>query len=98
VIGPGKIALLEAIDSSGSIAAAARTLDMSYRRAWLLIDQMNRGLRAPVIEARSGGARGGGALLTAAAHGIIRRYRTIERLAQAAAADELAALARLLKE
>ena len=71
---------------------------MSYRRAWLLIDEMNRGLREPVIEARSGGAHGGGALLTATAHDIIRRYRAIEQLAQRAAAAELAALTRLLKD
>lgn len=98
VIGPGKIDLLEAIGSAGSIAAAARALGMSYRRAWLLIDEMNRGLREPVIEARTGGAQGGGALLTATAHDIIGRYRAIEQLAQQAAADELAALARLLKD
>lgn len=98
VIGPGKIELLQAIDSTGSIAAAARTLDMSYRRAWLLIDEMNRGLREPVIAAKTGGAHGGGALLTATAHDIIRRYRAIETLAQQAAAEELAALTRLLKE
>ncbi len=98
VIGPGKVALLEAVGSSGSIAAAARTLDMSYRRAWLLIDQMNRGLREPVIAAKTGGARGGGAVLTTTAHDIIRRYRAIEQLAQQAAAEELATLTRLLKD
>lgn len=97
VIGPGKVDLLEAIAATGSIAAAARTLGMSYRRAWLLVDAMNRGLRQPVIEARTGGARGGGAVLTATAHDIIRRYRHIEQLAQQAAATELAALVELLQ-
>lgn len=98
VIGPGKIDLLEAIGSTGSIAAAARAQHMSYRRAWLLIDAMNRGLREPVIAAKSGGAHGGGALLTATAHDVIRHYRAIEQLAQQAAAAELAALTRLLKD
>lgn len=98
VIGPGKVDLLEAIAATGSIAAAARTLGMSYRRAWLLVADMNRGLRAPVIEAKTGGVSGGGAHLTATAHDIIRRYRHIEQLAQRAAADELAALVRLLQK
>lgn len=98
VIGPGKVDLLEAIAATGSISAAARALDMSYRRAWLLVDEMNRGLREPVIEAKTGGAHGGGAVLTATAHDIIRRYRNIEQLAQQAAATELAALVRLLQK
>ncbi|MGB7481266.1 MAG: ModE family transcriptional regulator, partial [Burkholderiaceae bacterium] len=54
-IGPGKVDLLEAIEATGSIAAAARARGMSYRRAWLLVDEMNRSLRQPVIEAKSGG-------------------------------------------
>ncbi len=98
VIGPGKVELLEAIAATGSISAAARSLGMSYRRAWLLVDEMNRGLREPVIEAKTGGAHGGGALLTASAHDVIRRYRHIEQLAQQAAGAELAALMRLLKD
>ena len=60
-VGPGKIALLDAIAETGSISAAARALGMSYRRAWLLIDTMNRCFREPVIETASGGKGGGGA-------------------------------------
>jgi molybdate transport system regulatory protein len=83
-IGPGKIRLLEAIDQSGSISQAGRTLGMSYRRAWLLIDDMNRCFREPVVEAQPGGARGGGALLTAFGRKLVRDYRAIESEAAAA--------------
>src|SRR6478735_7544538 len=63
-VGPGKVDLLEAIDATGSISAAARSLGMSYRRAWLLVDTMNRCFRAPVVAAEAGGKRGGGTHLT----------------------------------
>jgi molybdate transport system regulatory protein len=59
-IGPGKIDLLEAIRSTGSISAAARALGMSYRRAWLLVEEINNGLREPVVSTESGGRHGGG--------------------------------------
>jgi len=64
-LGPGKIRLLEAVRNCGSISQAGRSLDMSYRRAWLLIDDMNRCFREPVVEAQPGGLQGGGAALTA---------------------------------
>ncbi|HTD02645.1 ModE family transcriptional regulator [Undibacterium sp.] len=92
VIGPGKIALLEAIAATGSISAAARALEMSYRRAWLLTDEMNRGLTMPVIDAKSGGSKGGGAVLTPTALEIIARYRAIEKTALQAAQADLDAL------
>jgi molybdate transport repressor ModE-like protein len=60
-IGPGRIALLEAISKTGSIRAAARSMDMSYRRAWLLVDELNKLLSEPAVTAAAGGARGGGA-------------------------------------
>jgi molybdate transport system regulatory protein len=63
-IGPGKIAVLEQIVRTGSISAAGRTLKMSYRQTWDLIDDLNRGLGAPVIETAIGGSTGGGAALT----------------------------------
>ena len=63
-IGPGKIRLLEAIDRTGSISQAGRSLGMSYRRAWLLIDDMNQCFRDAVVSARPGGSQGGGAVLT----------------------------------
>src|ERR1051326_278669 len=60
-IGPGKIALLEAIRASGSISAAARKLGMSYRRAWLLVEEINHSLREPAVAAETGGRRAAGA-------------------------------------
>ncbi len=96
-VGPGKIDLLEAIAATGSITAAARALGMSYRRAWLLVDTMNRCFRNPVVETEAGGKRGGGTRLTAAGAEALRRYRKVEKLAERAAAAELRALRRLLR-
>jgi molybdate transport system regulatory protein len=90
VIGPGKIALLEAIGATGSISAAARALGMSYRRAWMLVDEMNRGLIGPVVDTAAGGIQGGGAVLTGLAQEIIERYRSVEAEAAQAAAGDLA--------
>jgi molybdate transport system regulatory protein len=95
-VGPGKVALLEAIAASGSITSAAKTLGMSYRRAWLLVDTMNRCFEAPVVEAEAGGKRGGGTRLTALGAEVVRRYRAIEAKAAKAGAADVAALARLL--
>jgi molybdate transport system regulatory protein len=96
-VGPGKVNLLEAIARTGSITAAAKALDMSYRRAWLLVDTMNRCFRGPVVEAEAGGERGGGTRLTSLGEEVVRRYRESERLASKAAAAELRALQRLLR-
>lgn len=95
-IGPGKVQLLEAIAETGSISAAARHLDMSYRRAWLLIDQMNRALSSPAVNTATGGAHGGGTALTETGREIVTQYRAIEDKARTAAAAEIAALTRLL--
>src|SRR5215467_8536361 len=91
-VGPGKIDLLEAIARTGSITAAARSLGMSYRRAWLLVDTMNRCFREPLVEAEAGGKRGGGARLTTSGAIAARRYREIEKLAARASATEMRAL------
>jgi molybdate transport system regulatory protein len=96
-VGPGKVDLLEAIARTGSITAAARDLEMSYRRAWVLVDTMNRCFREPVVEAEAGGQRAGGTRLTAVGEEVVRRYRRSEALAERAAAAELDALARLLR-
>jgi molybdate transport system regulatory protein len=93
-IGPGKIALLEAIEREGSISAAGRALGMSYRRAWDLVAALNRLLGTAVVAASPGGARGGGAALTEAGRCLVADYRAIQRQAQRAAAPRLAALAR----
>jgi len=96
-VGPGKIDLLEAIDKTGSISAAARSLGMSYRRAWLLVDTMNRCFRGPVVEAEAGGKRGGGTRVTALGSDVVRRYRRVEARAARAGAADIAALTRLLR-
>jgi len=78
VVGPGKVLLLEAIRDTGSISQAGRSLGMSYRRAWLLVKDMNRWFRDPVVTAQQGGSRGGGAVLTPFGEKLIRRFRIIE--------------------
>lgn len=84
-IGPGKVRLLEAIDQTGSISQAGRALGMSYRRAWLLIDDMNQCFSHAVTTARPGGSQGGGAELTPFGKELIRAYRAIEKAASVAA-------------
>jgi molybdate transport system regulatory protein len=95
-VGPGKIELLEAIGAAGSISGAARLLGMSYRRAWLLVDTMNRCFKTPLVDAEAGGKRGGGARLTRLGAEVIERYRRVERSAARAAAADLRALTRKL--
>ena len=96
-LGPGKIRLLEAIGKTGSISRAGRALGMSYRRAWLLIDDMNRCFRAPVVTTQPGGVRGGGAELTPFGVELIENYRAIEAQAAAAAMPRLQALENSLR-
>jgi molybdate transport system regulatory protein len=91
-VGPGKIRLLEAIGDTGSISKAGRSLGMSYRRAWLLIDDMNRCFRHPVVTAKPGGSKGGGAVLTNFGAGLIRDYRAIEQAAVKSATTRLRSL------
>lgn len=95
-VGPGKIALLEQIAALGSISAGGRAMDMSYRRAWELIDELNTIFGKPVVDSRSGGKKGGGATLTPLGHSIIACYRAMEQAAAAAAEPHLDALAKEL--
>jgi molybdate transport system regulatory protein len=97
-IGPGKIALLEAIRDTGSISAAARRLDMSYRRAWLLVEQLNGALREPAVTAAPGGRQGGGATLTPMGEEVIKLYRSIEGIARSSAKEEFRAVGRLVRK
>ncbi len=97
-IGPGKIRLLEAIHATGSISKAGRSLAMSYRRAWLLVDDMNRCFREPVVTTQPGGARGGGAALTPFGAELIKKYRVIESEAAAAATAQIRALETSLRK
>ncbi len=88
-LGPGKFDLIEAIGETGSISAAGRRLGMSYRRAWLLVDQVNRMFRQPVVLAAAGGTHGGGAQLTPFGQSLLAAYRRIEARTRAAIAEEL---------
>ncbi len=88
-IGPGKIALLEEIERSGSLSKAARTLKMSYRRGWLLLEDLNRTLGQPVTTASVGGAGGGGAHITPFGQHVVAAFREIERAAVDAATRQL---------
>ncbi len=90
-LGPGKVALLEAIGRTRSISAAGRSLDMSYRRAWLLVDAVNRAFEEPAVVTRPG-RRDGGAELTPFGARLVALYRTVERSAAEAAAAALAEL------
>lgn len=77
-IGHGKIRLLELISQHGSISKAAKAMNMSYRRAWLLADEVNRMFKVPVIETQHGGAGGGFARLTSFGHAVVGHYRAME--------------------
>lgn len=91
-IGPGKVALLEAINRCGSISAAGRALGMSYRRAWMLAEALKEALGTPVLEAVAGGSGGGGARLTPAGHAVVRQYRAMEQAAATIVRPNLHAL------
>lgn len=96
-IGPGKVELLEAVREQGSISAAARVLGMSYRRAWLLIDELNRSLKSPATTSEQGGQSGGGCTLTHVGEAIVRLYREIEVEAQRSCAKQIGELTRLIR-
>lgn len=88
-IGPGKARLLELIAQTGSISAAARAMGMSYRRAWLLIDDLKTVFGEPLVATAAGGRHGGGAALTPRGTVVLDAFRRMERAAAKAAAREL---------
>lgn len=88
-IGPGKAELVERIAATGSISAAARAMGMSYRRAWQLVEAMNRACREPVVITAVGGKRGGGAEVTPFGRRLVRLFRAMEAKASAAIAADL---------
>jgi len=89
-LGHGKMELLEHIRETGSISAGGRAMDMSYRRAWLLVSEMNRMFKHPVVESQRGGQKGGGAALTAFGEELLARFRKMERTILTTLADDLA--------
>jgi molybdate transport system regulatory protein len=91
-IGPGKIELLESIQTNGSISAGGRAMNMSYKRAWDLVDETNRICRQAAVAPQHGGKNGGGAVLTPFGVSLVARYRKIERDAATAVRKELDAL------
>lgn len=96
-IGPGKADLLEAIAQSGSISAGARAMKMSYKRAWDLVDAMNKSFREPLVETATGGSHGGGAKVTSFGQDVLQRYRAMENKASQSIAEDAASLALLLQ-
>lgn len=93
-LGPGKVSLLEVIARTGSISAAAKEKGMSYRRAWQLVDTMNRCFREPLVDTAVGGRDGGGTRLTAAGEAVVVAYRAMEAAAAEAAAHHIGTIAR----
>jgi molybdate transport system regulatory protein len=96
-LGPGKLELLEAIVRTGTLAAAARELEMSYMRAWQLLRTMNAAFRAPLVELRRGGVEGGGARLTPLGERVVALYRQMDRASRRASEPAWARLRRLLR-
>lgn len=97
VIGPGKAELLGRIRDTGSIAAAGRQMDMSYKRAWMLVEEMNAAFVEPLVLSARGGAKGGGAQLTGAGEKVLALYHEIVATAECTTANEIAALRSMLR-
>jgi len=96
-MGQGKADLLDAIHRTGSISAAARDMDMSYRKAWLLVDEMNQCFSSPVVISAKGGVQGGGAQVTPLGEEALARFRKLQAQAAEAIAEEVKRFRKLLK-
>ena len=92
MLGYGKADLLETIQATGSISAAGRAMDMSYRRAWGLVAEANKAFRTPLVELSRGGEGGGGARLTKEGEAVLASFRALERLLATEGAPYLAAI------
>ena len=88
-LGPGKVQLMELIKTHGSIRSAGAAMNMSYRRAWLLIDELNGMFREPVVLKAQGGKQGGGATLTPFGEELLARFRSMEKRAEKAMGGDL---------
>ncbi|CAG0994889.1 Molybdenum-pterin-binding protein MopA [Gammaproteobacteria bacterium] len=96
--GPGKADLLEAIVRTGSISAAGKSMEMSYRRAWQLVDLMNRSFKGPLVETAKGGSHGGGAWLTPLGEEVLAQYRTMDSAAKQVAKAYLGLFENMMAE
>jgi molybdate transport system regulatory protein len=96
-MGPGKAKLIELIDATGSISAAAREMGMSYRRAWQLVDALNTSFTEPVVLTATGGRRGGGAVVTGFGKRLADDFRKMEARASAAIASDIERYTRQLR-
>lgn len=96
MLGPGKAELLARIRETGSIAAAGREMQMSYKRAWMLVEEMNAAFREPLVTSSRGGAGGGGAQLTETGARVLELYHDVAARAEAAAAGSIGALEAML--
>lgn len=97
-MGPGRAALLSHIARTGSITSAARAMGMSYRRAWQLVEAMNRSFAKPVVVTEVGGKRGGGAAVTVQGKRLVKLYRAMEDKASSAIAADLRRFSRYLRK
>src|SRR4051812_43374851 len=97
-LGPGKAELIERIGETGSISAAARAMGMSYRRAWQLVEAMNRDFASPLVSTATGGKRGGGAMVSELGRDALQRFRKMELKASRAIARDTSAFGQLLRQ
>jgi molybdate transport system regulatory protein len=97
-MGPGKAELLEAIDKTGSISKAAKSMGMSYRRAWRLVDTMNCSFKSCLVETNRGGSGGGGAQLSDLGHEALAQFHKMEEKATAALASDMKDFTQLLQD
>lgn len=97
MLGPGKADLLERIRETGSIAAAGRAMSMSYKRAWSLVEEMNKAFRDPLVDSSRGGTKGGGARLTEAGEAVLANYRKLEEIMAEAGAARIGFIRSMLR-
>lgn len=97
-LGSGKADLLDAIRKTGSISQAAKSMAMSYRRAWVLVDTMNTCFTRPLVESIKGGKDGGGAHLTTFGEEVLQQYRTLQNDVQKTADAHAKRFYKLLKK
>lgn len=97
-LGPGKADLLEFIRDAGSIAAAGRRMNMSYKRAWSLVEELNAAFAEPLVDSTRGGAKGGGAHLTQTGEAVLAHYRQLESRVAKTGSAEISAISGMLKD